>query len=56
MEEFARRAWNATGRKLMRLINDVEREQERTRKADPERFARQQPERAAVLASAHRLP
>jgi hypothetical protein len=56
MEEFARRAWNAIVSKLMRLIKDVEPEQERARKADPEGFAGQQQERATILASAHRLP
>jgi hypothetical protein len=47
MEEFARRAWTATGRKLIRLIGEVEREQEKRRKADPEGFVRQ--EQAAHL-------
>jgi hypothetical protein len=42
MEEFGRRLFNASGRKLIRLGKEIDREEERRQKADPEGFLRQQ--------------
>jgi hypothetical protein len=47
MDDLSRRLWSASGRKLLRLAKEFEREEERRRKADPEGFAKQ--ERAAHL-------
>ena len=41
MEEFVRRLWTASGRGLTRLVKEIEQEQQRRRKADPEGFLRQ---------------
>lgn len=42
MDDFGRRLFNASGRQSLRLGKEIEREQEKRRKADPEGFARQE--------------
>jgi hypothetical protein len=42
MEEFGRRLWTATGRELLRLGKEIDREEQQRRKADPEGFLRRQ--------------
>jgi hypothetical protein len=42
MEEFGRRLFTAAGRELIRLGKEIDREEQRRRKSDPEGFLRRQ--------------